>query len=225
MSFKNKRVLVTGGTRGIGRQIAKDLTDQGAEVLAAGTGFVNFLDDYSVDRFIDTISKMQFDICINNAGINETSPFCETSDESWEDIIKVNLTGAYKVSKAVAKPMIEMGGGKIVNIASIWAHKSWSGRAAYSASKFGLRGLTQSMAAELAKHNILVNTVSPGFTRTELTEKTLGEMGMKEVEAQIPLRRIAEPSEISATVMFLASDLNTYISGQDIIVDGGFMNV
>ena len=115
--------------------------------------------------------------------------------------------------------------GRIINLSSIWGHISKEGRAAYSASKFGVRGLTLAMAAELASHNILVNSVSPGFTRTEMTEDILGLHGIKEVESMIPMGRLAEPSEISKVILFLASDLNTYISGQDIIVDGGVTNV
>lgn len=225
LDFKDKEVLITGGTRGIGEQIAKDFTDLGANVLSTGTGFLNFLDDESTDKFLEFIKDKTFDICINNAGINTIDNFCSTKDEDWEDIMQVNLTGAYKVSKAVAKNMQKNQGGRIINVASIWSHVSRTGRAAYSASKFGLRGLTVAMAAELAKDNILVNSVSPGFTRTELTEKILGVTGIEEAETMIPMQRLALPSEISKVVLFLASDLNTYISGQDLVVDGGFINV
>ena len=118
--------------------------------------------------------------------------------------------------------MIQKKSGKIVNIASIWGNISKRGRAAYSSSKFGLKGLTLGMAAELAEYNILVNSVSPGFTRTDLTEQVLGPAGIKEVESLIPIKRLATTEEISKAVLFLCSDLNTYISGHDLIVDGGF---
>lgn len=225
ISFKGKLVLVTGGTRGIGKQVTEDLRALGAEVIPTGTSELNLLDPNSISKFIKSIEHLSFDVCINNAGINEISSFCDTSDSSWEDILNVNLTGAYKVCKEVVRPMVTRGAGKIINIASIWSHKSRKGRAAYSASKFGLRGLTQAMAAEFAADGILVNSVSPGFTRTELTENILGEEGIREVEKTIPMGKLASPKDISNVIVFLASDYNTYISGQDIIVDGGFTSV
>jgi len=225
MNFKGKNVLVTGGTRGIGKQLVEDFEKAGATVLATGTEVVDFLDEESLSSFVNLLENMEIDVCINNAGINKIDRFCETSDASWDDILAVNLTGAYKTTKAVLKGMISRRYGRVVNIASIWSHKSRKGRAAYSASKFGLRGLTQAVAAEAARFGVLVNSVSPGFTRTELTESILGKEGIKEVEQSIPLGRLAEPSEISNVVMFLASDANSYISGQDILIDGGFMNV
>ena len=142
MNFKGNRILVTGGTRGIGKQVSEDLVDMGADfVFPTGTSIVDFSDENSTKDFIRRIEDYDFDILINSAGINEINPFLNTSDESWDDILKVNLTGAYKVCKAVAKNMKEKGSGKIINVASIWSHKSKIGRAAYSASKFGLRGL------------------------------------------------------------------------------------
>ena len=224
MTFKGKTVLITGGTGGIGKQLVKDFEDAGATVISTSTKTLNFLDPSSVSLFLNGIEDLDIDICINNAGINEINSICETSDQSWEDIITVNLTGAFKITKTVVKRMMERGNGKVINISSVWGHKSREGRAAYSASKFALRGLTQAIAAEAAPKGVLVNSVSPGFTRTDLTEFTLGVDGIKEIEKSIPLGRLATTKEISNVITFLASDLNTYISGQDIIVDGGFLN-
>jgi len=187
IDFQNKKVLVTGGTRGIGRQIAKDMLELGADVTITGrspevdfTGVeymqVDFLDDDNTNRFIEEIS-------------------------------------------------IKQRYGKIVNISSIWGSISIAERACYSTSKFGLRGLTLASAAELAQFNVLVNTVSPGFTLTDLTRQVLGSEKMQEISQNIPMGRMAEPEEISKTVLFVASELNSYISGQNIIVDGGFVNV
>jgi len=224
MNFKNKTIIVTGGARGIGKQISEDFKSKGAEVIVTDTSNLNFLDPKSIAEFLNSIKDLDIDICINNAGINEINPFCETSDQSWEDIIAVNLTGTFKITKSIIKKMMKRENGKVINVSSIWGHKSKIGRAAYSASKFGLRGLTQAIAAEAASKGVLVNSVSPGFTRTELTERILGTDGIAEIEKSIPLGRLATPKEISNVIMFLASDLNTYISGQDIVIDGGFLN-
>jgi len=236
ISFKNKNVLVTGGTRGIGRQIAEDMLALGADVTITGRGpevdfagveyiQVDFMDDNQTTEFIEKISSRTYDVCVNNAGINKIDSFCDVERKDWESIMKVNLTTPFLVQQAVAKNMIKQQTGKIVNISSIWGSISIAKRACYSTSKFGLRGLTLASAAELAAFNVLVNTVSPGFTLTELTRQVLGPDKMKEIANDIPMGRMAEPSEISKTVLFVASDLNTYISGQNIIVDGGFVNV
>tara|TARA_R110002124_G_scaffold124226_3_gene283230 strand:+ start:324 stop:1046 length:723 start_codon:yes stop_codon:yes gene_type:complete len=238
LNYKNQNVLVTGATRGIGRRLAEDMATLGANVTATGTSSnykpftsginfhqANFLSDESTDRFTSFVSDMNFDVVINNAGINKIDSICEIDTKDWDDIIAVNLTAPLKVLKAVTPGMKERGYGRVVNIASIWGSVSIPHRAAYSASKTGLKGLTRAVAAEMAAHNVLVNTVSPGFTLTDLTRKVLGEEKMKEICKLIPMKRMATPEEISKVVLFMASDLNTYISGQDIIADGGFVNV
>ena len=222
INFKNKNVLITGGSRGIGSELVKTFSELEADVTYTSTKELDFNNEKSVSRFLDTIKDKPFDICINSAGINYIDNFCDIKDTDWNNIINVNLTGCYKICKCVSKLMIEQASGKIVNISSIWGNVSKQGRAAYSASKFGVRGLTAGMAAELAQHNILVNSISPGFTITELTKKILGEKGMNEVKSQIPLKRLATTKDISNAILFLCSDLNTYISGHDLIVDGGF---
>ena len=130
LNFKGKTVLVTGGTRGIGQQLAADFTRLGAHVIATGTSSVDFMDDESVNKFLEQLKDINIDICVNNAGINRISPFCDTKDKDWDDILKVNLTGAYKICKAVARSMKKRRNGKIINVASVWAHKSREGRAA-----------------------------------------------------------------------------------------------
>jgi len=236
IDFKNKRVLVTGGTRGIGRQIAEDMLDLGATLTVTGKSShcifpgaeymqVDFLDDESTNKFIEVISNQTYDICINNAGINKIDSFCDVKKEDWDRILKVNLTAPFLTQQAVVDNMVKQGYGKIINIASIWGSISIAKRAAYSSSKFGLRGLTLASAAELSRFNVLVNTVSPGFTLTDLTRQVLGPDRMQEISRSIPMGRMAEPSEISKVVLFMASELNSYISGQNIIVDGGFVSV
>ena len=236
IDFKNKRVLVTGGTRGIGRQIAEDMLDLGATLTVTGKRShctfpgveymqVDFLDNESTNKFIEVISNQTYDICINNAGINKIDSFCDVKREDWDHILKVNLTAPFLIQQAVVDNMVKQGYGKIINIASIWGSISIAKRAAYSSSKFGLRGLTLASAAELSRFNVLVNTVSPGFTLTDLTHQVLGPERMQEISQNIPMGRMAEPAEISRVVLFMASELNSYISGQNIIVDGGFVNV
>ena len=238
IDFTNQNALVTGGTRGIGKQIAEDLVDLGAQVIITGTKEpkgkisqniqfvpVNFLDDSSTDDFLNMISNETFDVCINNAGINRIDPFREVKHEDWNDIIKVNLTAPFKVQQTVSRSMVRRKYGRVVNIASVWSEISTPKRASYSSSKFGLRGLTLASAAELAQYNVLINAVSPGFTLTDLTRNVLGPERMKEIAQQIPMRRMAEVDEISRVVLFVASRLNTYISGQNIVADGGFVNI
>ena len=244
IDFTDQTVLITGGTRGIGKQIAYDMISAGANLIITGTNVepvletnenyyprqpieccVDFLDDDSTNKFIDFIAEKNIDVCINNAGINKIAPVCDIEDIDWADIMKVNLTAPYRILKTVAKNMKKQRYGRIVNISSIWGTIGAERRVSYSASKFGLRGLTLSSAAELARYNVLVNTISPGFTLTDLTRRILGDEEIENLSKQIPMRRMAEPKDISNAVLFVASKMNTYISGQNIIVDGGFVNV
>ena len=239
VDFKNQTVLVTGATRGIGRQIAEDMFHAGANIIATGTsdlslsqlndGFekypVDFLDSQSVDNFISFLSNKKIDVCINNAGINKIASIGDVQQEDWDAIIKVNLTTPFRIIKTISNTMKRHNYGRIVNISSIWGTISKEYRASYSSSKFGLVGLSLSAAAELAKYDVLVNTVSPGFTLTDLTREVLGETEMVKIAKTIPIGRMATPSDISKVVMFMASNQNNYISGQNIVVDGGFTNV
>ena len=167
----------------------------------------------------------RIDVCINNAGINRINYIDETLLEDWDDIITVNLKAPFMVIREIAKTMKNNKYGRIVNIASIFGVVSRIKRSIYSASKFGLRGLTLSAANELARYNILVNSVSPGFVSTELTKSILTKEEMSKLVDEIPAGRLAKPDEISRVVIFLASSLNTYIVGQNIIADGGYINV
>lgn len=244
--FEGRVALVTGATRGIGKQIAEDLGRLGAELILTGTNpeeiaalnraglrrkpprhwhAVDFTRDESVDAFLEALGRYrQIDVCVNNAGINRINPIDETLFEDWQSILRVNLDGPFLTTRAVSKVMKKSRYGRIVNIGSIWGVISKEKRTAYSVTKFGIRGLTAATAHDLAPFNILVNTVSPGFVSTELTQRILGAKGMKEMAALVPLRRLAAPEEISRVVLFLCSDLNTYITAQNIVVDGGFVN-
>lgn len=241
IDFSGKIALVTGGTRGIGKQIAEDLLRLGADVYITGSSAevpedwrnrsnrylaVDFTDRKSTERFLDVVSKMErIDICINNAGINRINPIDETVVKDWDDISAVNLDAPYLLTRTVSRVMKANRYGRIVNISSIFGVISKSKRALYSITKFGLRGLTVSSAIDLAPYNILVNSVSPGFVMTELTQRILDPAEMARLAEQVPMGRFAQPEEISRSVLFLASDLNTYITGQNLIIDGGFVNV
>jgi len=248
IDFIGQTALVTGATRGIGKQIADDLATLGADVILTGSNpeqvallnrdagqvgkgshhymAVDFLDQKSTRKFLDEIGKMRkIDICINNAGINRINSIDETLVKDWNDINAVNLEAPFLITRVVSKIMKANNYGRIVNISSIFGVISKAKRSIYSISKFGLRGLTVSSAIDLAPYNVLVNTVSPGFVLTELTQRILSKEEMDKLAGQVPLGRFALPDEISKGVLFLVSRHNTYITGQNLIIDGGFVNV
>jgi 3-oxoacyl-[acyl-carrier protein] reductase len=248
LDFKGQVVLITGATRGIGRQLAADFSKLGARLLLTGTneeqikslqsraGYskdpkiryfcVDFTNAKSTRMFLKELGEFKkVDVCVNNAGINRVNLLDESREEDWDDILTVNLKAPFMVMRAVSKVMKRNRYGRIVNIASIFGLISREKRVIYSASKFGLRGLTVSASNELARHNVLVNAVSPGFVRTDLTARMLSDREIAELTEQIPIRRLATPGEISNVVLFLASSFNTYTTGQNIVVDGGYVNV
>ncbi|AXX16222.1 MULTISPECIES: SDR family NAD(P)-dependent oxidoreductase [Leptospira] len=239
--FKNKTIIVTGGTRGIGKQIASDFLELGGNVIVTGTSSelsenlkhpnlnyqsVDFQSKESLNDFIKYIESIEkIEVCVNNAGINRINFLENTLDRDWDDMQSVNVRAPFFITRAVSKRMKENKYGRIVNIASIFGSVSREKRSIYTMTKYAIRGLTVSASNELAKYNILINTVSPGFVITDLTKRNLSELEIKHLEEQIPMRRLAKPEEIAKVVLFLSSDYNTYITGQNIIVDGGFLNV
>jgi NAD(P)-dependent dehydrogenase (short-subunit alcohol dehydrogenase family) len=243
IQFNDRTALVTGATRGIGKRIADDLASLGARVIGTGTHEdeinrlkekgepgrewlqVDFSNPESTQAFLDQVPKVDIDILINNAGTNRIDYLEETRLEDWDFLMDVNLKAPYLLIRQIGRAMKIRGYGRIVNITSIWAHGRMEKRSIYITTKFGLRGLTKIAAYEWAADNVLVNAVAPGFTATELSKQTLGESGIREVAEKIPMKRFAQPLEISRVVLFLASELNTYIVGQSIVVDGGFVNV
>lgn len=235
INFNGKKVLVTGGTRGIGKAISETLASNNCEVLITGKRVkytpaksniqykhLNLLADSSVEDFISERNNINVDILVNNAGINIIQNIDVLDYESWESVIKVNLTGPMKMVKAIVPFMKDKKYGKIVNVSSIWGVVGKEWRHSYSSSKTGLIGLTRTLALDLAQYNILVNAICPGFTMTELTRDSLTDEEMKSLMCEVPLRRFASVSEIANVVAFLVSDLNTYVTGQTIVVDGGF---
>ena len=234
---KKHKALVTGSSRGIGLAIAKRLVKDGLEVISTGTELdgnhaqgsiymqVDFLDASSVNRFLKLVGEESIDILVNNAGINKIDKFIDITDEDFNNILEVNLKVPFLISQLVVKHMLSVNWGRIVNIGSIFSKVSKEYRASYSASKFALDGLTAAMSAELSDSNILVNTVSPGFIDTELTQEILGKAGMDSIKQSIPAKRLGQVEEISSFVSWLVSEENTYISGQNLTIDGGFTRV
>ena len=242
IDFTNKTVVVTGGTRGVGAAIVQLFQECNAEIIATGTNLDNvkrlnekssdkrtkythldFISDDSVQNFLGYIEKLgRIDVLINNAGVNKIDSIHEISENDWDWMNEVNLRGPFLITRSVSKIMKKQGYGKIVNIASVFSIVSRAKRAAYSTTKWGLVGFTKAIAHDLAPHNILVNAVSPGFVDTELTRRILGEKEIEKLVSSIPQKRLADAGEIAKAILFLTSDHNTYITGQNIIVDGGF---
>ena len=242
IDFSNKTILITGGTRGIGFGILKLLQKKNASIITTGTNvneikklnqnskgkkikyfYLDFTDADSINNFLNKISKLKkIDILINNAGVNKIDRIDKINENDWDLINNVNLKGPFLLTREVSKIMKKNHSGKILNIASIFSTVSKQKRATYSATKWGIIGFTKAIALDLAPDNILVNAVSPGFVDTELTRKILGNEGIKEIKNSIPQKRLANVEEIANTILFLVSDYNTYITGQNLIIDGGF---
>src|SRR3989304_5128345 len=247
IDFQGKTVVITGGTRGIGAAMVKAFLEAGAIVYATGTDIevlnalneseksksksvkyidLNFLSQDSVDNCMESLSKLdRVDVLVNNAGVNKINSIENITDEDWDWINTVNLKGPFLVTRTLAEKMKARKSGRIVNISSIFGAVSKEKRAVYSTTKWGLIGFTKAVALDLAPHNILVNAVFPGFVDTELTRRILGNEVIEKLVETIPQKRLANAEEIAKTVLFLSSDHNTYITGQNIIVDGGFTSV
>jgi len=230
IDYTGKKILVTGGTKGIGKKLVEDFKKLRGEVYFTGRGncndkgFIRFdSDDMSTMPDILTfIDKMGFDVLVNNAGTNKIGNIEDYIDDDYERIINLNLTSCFKITKAVIRHMKKQQYGRIINITSISSEISMPLRSAYCSSKFGLLGLTKVSAVELSKFGILVNAIGPGVTKTELTKNVLGQKKMDEIAKNIPIGRLGEVGDISNVVMFVASNLNTYMVGQNILIDGGY---
>jgi len=230
----NNRVLITGSTRGIGEAVARKFKAKGHYVIGTGTNPVqlpDYLDEYAafdftkldeIDQLCEYVKNSNISTLVNNAGINIINNFCEINPEDFLKVHQVNVYAPFRISQAVLDNMVKQQWGRIVNVSSVWGKISKQGRASYSASKFGIDGMTVAMANEFASMNILCNSVAPGFIDTEMTRKNLGDAGVKRILETVPINRLAKVEEVANLIYMLGSEDNTYISGQNIAIDGGF---
>ena len=224
ISFKGKTVLITGASRGIGLKISEDFRYLDAKVIALSSKDYDLSSAYELKKLINYINKIdKIDILINNAAINFSEKNENLSVKKYEQLMNVNLKAPFLITQAVSKKMIKHRYGRIINICSILSEKSKSGKSAYSSSKFGLVGFTKTLSIELAKYNILVNAVSPGFIETEMTKLMLKRNEIMSFTKQVPLKRLGKTEDIASAVIFLSSDLNCFITGHNLIIDGGFL--
>ena len=246
MQLKGKTAVVTGGSRGIGRAIALELASCGANVVvnytsnskaadevvaeieATGMSGMAIKADVSiaseVENLVNEVLKTfgSIDILVNNAGITRDNLIIRMTEKEFDEVINTNLKGAFICTKAVSRVMIKQKSGKIINVSSVVGIVGNAGQSNYAAAKAGLIGFTKSMAKELAKRNINVNAVAPGFIQTDMTS-VLPENVKEEFIKSIPLMRAGKPEDIAKTVLFLASEYSDYITGQVINIDGGMV--
>lgn len=222
MSLENKTSLVTGGSRGIGKAIVLKLQEEGSRVLAPNRNEMDLASTQSIDKYLSEL-KQPIDIIVNCAGILTVGSCEKLSSKDFLDIMQVNLIAPFRIISGLVNGMKQRNYGRIVNISSIWGLVSKEGRSIYSASKSGLNGLTKSLALELAPYGILVNAVTPGYVNTELILQNNSAMELEKIKKTIPLQRFAEPREIAEFVSFLCSQRNSYITGQVLPIDGGYL--
>ena len=239
INFKNKNIIITGATGGIGGSLVKKFISLEGNVLATGTNIekldllkkdfpnVNVIkfdisNHSKIEEFIDNASSQLtgLDILVNNAGTNIDNLSLRMKDEEWKKVIDINLTSTFLMSKFAIKKMLKNKSGKIVNITSVVGHTGNLGQANYTASKAGIVAMSKSLAIEYAKKNINVNCISPGFIKTAMTDK-IDEKFKETIITKIPSARLGEPDDIANAVCFLCSDQSSYINGETLHVNGG----
>jgi len=246
MLLKDKVVIITGASRGIGKSIAQICVNQGAkvaftylssdekaraleaELTAQGGVAVGFKSDAAnfeqahalVDKVVEQFGTV--DVLVNNAGITRDTLMMRMTEEQWDEVINTNLKSAFNLTKAVIKPMLKARSGSIINMSSVVGVKGNAGQANYAASKAGLIGFTKSIAAELGSRNIRCNAIAPGFIETEMTE-VLDQGVVEQWRNAIPLKRGGQPEDVANATVFLASDMSAYITGQTLHVCGGML--
>ena len=239
-NLKDKNIIVTGASGGIGNSIVKKLNESGANILASGTR-IEKLEE--LKKNFENIKILKFDISqsdkieefienatielggsldgiVNNAGITQDNLAIRMSLDEWQKVININLTSTFLMSKFAIKKMLKNKSGKIVNITSVVGHTGNLGQANYTASKAGIVAMSKSLAIEYAKKNINVNCISPGFIKTAMTDK-INDKFKEVIVSKIPSARLGEPDDIANAVLFLSSDQSDYINGETIHVNGG----
>ena len=240
ISLKDKKIIVTGASGGIGNSIVKKLSDHGASILATGTkiekleelkskykniSIIKFDISQSdkIEEFIENATTAlggNLDCIVNNAGSTQDNLAIRMSLDEWKKVIDLNLTATFLLSKFAIKKMLKNRSGKIVNITSVVGHTGNLGQANYTASKAGIVAMSKSLAIEYAKKNLNINCVSPGFIKTAMTEK-IDEKFKEIIISKIPSSRLGEPDDVANAVLFLVSDQSNYINGETIHVNGG----
>jgi 3-oxoacyl-[acyl-carrier protein] reductase len=238
--LKDKNIIVTGASGGIGNSIVKKLCEKGANILASGTKLekleklksenknikilkFDISEIEKIDQFIEDASSElggNLDCLINNAGITQDNLAIRMTLEEWKKVIDINLTSTFLMSKSAIKKMLKNKSGKIINITSVVGHTGNLGQANYTASKAGIIAMSKSLAIEYAKKNININCISPGFIKTAMTDK-IDEKFKEIIISKIPSARLGEPEDIANAVLFLASDQSDYINGETLHVNGG----
>lgn len=217
-----KVALITGSSRGIGKAIVNKFEVNGYKLLTPSRNEMNLNDNLSIEAYCKKI-EVDIDVIINCAGVNTIATLNELDDADLNSMIQIDLLAPLKIIQCLNNNMGKNCLGHIVNISSIWSFISKEGRCGYSAAKAGINGMTRTLALEFASKNILINSVAPGYVNTELTKQNNTPEDIATISSLIPLQRLAEPEEIANLVYFLSSDMNTYITGQTIIIDGGYI--
>ena len=240
MNLENKKIIVTGATGGIGNSIVERLSDAGAKIVATGTRIEKLEElkskfknidilkfDISksdeIEEFIENATKQLgggLDCLINNAGITQDNLAIRMNIDEWKKVIDINLTSTFLLSKFAIKKMLKNKYGKIINITSVVGHTGNLGQVNYTASKAGIVAMAKSLAIEYAKKNININCISPGFIKTEMTDK-IDDKFKEAIISKIPSSRLGKPEDVANAVLFLASDQSNYINGETIHVNGG----
>jgi NAD(P)-dependent dehydrogenase (short-subunit alcohol dehydrogenase family) len=223
MTDQRRRVLVTGAARGIGRAIAERYRTDGWEVIAPTRAELDLANSAAVDAYARGLAVRGIDAIVNNAGENRIASIVDLERAVWERILAINVTAPFLLLQQLAPAMAERGWGRIVNISSVYSIVSRPGRVAYSASKAALNGLTRTAALEYGNRGVLVNAVCPGFVETDMTHQNNTPEQIAWLQSLVPLDRLATPAEIADFVHMLGSDRNSYVTGQSLAIDGGFL--